>query len=329
MGCAGSKVEGGVDEPSGAPTKGKSPPFMQADAPPFPRPDPVPPKSLPSERPKTPTPPVEVPQPIVPLPPIEPPKPLVIAPPKPLVVAPPKPLIVSPPKPVVIEPPKPLIVSPPKPAVVEPPKPVVVEPPKPIPPPSPEKPPENELADSVILSELPAILGQFRHKKFELLWRGSRDGFSADAFHNLCDDCPNTMTLILDTQGNIFGGFTPIPWESCCITKADTTMGSFLFTIKNQYDVEPMIFPVKEDKRDFAIFCYEGYGPSFGFPDASDLRIADNCNQENARRTNYAGSFGDTYDNQTKLSWRIGENCFLAGSPFFVVKEIEVFEIPE
>jgi hypothetical protein len=63
--------------------------------------------------------------------------------------------------------------------------------------------------DSQIVSELPSsIFEQF--KSFSLLYRGSRDGFKASVFHRLCDGQPMTVTIVLTTNGNIFGGFTPI-----------------------------------------------------------------------------------------------------------------------
>jgi hypothetical protein len=49
---------------------------------------------------------------------------------------------------------------------------------------------------------------------FKILWRGSRDGFEAKEFHRRCDGHENTLTVILDTKGNFFGGFTPGEWES-------------------------------------------------------------------------------------------------------------------
>jgi hypothetical protein len=66
----------------------------------------------------------------------------------------------------------------------------------------------------LIISEFPDIFTEFRGKHFELLWRGSRDGFEGQEFHRRCDDHANTLTGILDTEGNIFGGFTPVEWES-------------------------------------------------------------------------------------------------------------------
>ena len=40
---------------------------------------------------------------------------------------------------------------------------------------------------------------------FSLLWRGSRDGFEAKTFHRLCDWQGETLTVIKNTEGFIFG----------------------------------------------------------------------------------------------------------------------------
>jgi hypothetical protein len=64
--------------------------------------------------------------------------------------------------------------------------------------------------DSQIISYLPELFEEFRLKRFVLLWRGSRDGLNSHAFHSRCDGHGNTVLLILDTNGNIFGGFTPV-----------------------------------------------------------------------------------------------------------------------
>jgi predicted nucleic acid-binding Zn-ribbon protein len=64
--------------------------------------------------------------------------------------------------------------------------------------------------DSDILSFFPKIFDEFREKRFSLPWRGGPDGFAAAAFHGRCDGHANTLTVILDTNGNVFGGFTPV-----------------------------------------------------------------------------------------------------------------------
>jgi hypothetical protein len=53
-------------------------------------------------------------------------------------------------------------------------------------------------------------LKEVRTKRWALLWRGSRDGFTAREFHFRCGGRANILTLIRDTNGNILGGFTPL-----------------------------------------------------------------------------------------------------------------------
>jgi hypothetical protein len=54
-----------------------------------------------------------------------------------------------------------------------------------------------------------AVFAKFGRKRFTLLWRGSRNGFRARDFHGRRDGHTPTLTLIQDTEGNIFGVFTP------------------------------------------------------------------------------------------------------------------------
>jgi hypothetical protein len=79
--------------------------------------------------------------------------------------------------------------------------------------------------DSLIVSGCPPPSEEFRAHRFNLLWRGSRDGFTAQEFHLRCDGRANTLTLIEDTDGNVFGGFTPVKWENNCVNTAATACG--------------------------------------------------------------------------------------------------------
>jgi hypothetical protein len=63
---------------------------------------------------------------------------------------------------------------------------------------------------SLIVWDFPEVFAEFRGKRFSLLWLGSRDDFGARDFHSPCDLHANTLTLILDTKGNIFGAFSPV-----------------------------------------------------------------------------------------------------------------------
>jgi hypothetical protein len=171
---------------------------------------------------------------------------------------------------------------------------------------------------SLIVSDFPAIFAEFRGKQFKLLWRGSRDGFGASQFHGRCDGHASTLTVILDTEGNIFGEFTPVEWESPWFgkEKADDSLKSFLFTLKKPHNIAPRTFPLIPANKQRAIFCDSEWGPCF-----SAISVSDNCN---ANTDNFT-VLGITYTNDTGLN---GNKVF-TGSFYFQVKEIEVFEITD
>jgi hypothetical protein len=170
---------------------------------------------------------------------------------------------------------------------------------------------------SLIVSQFPALFAEFRGKRFSLLWRGSRDGFGADNFHGCCDGHANTLTFIEDTEGNIFGGFTPVEWESGDRYKGDPSLKSFLFTLKNPRNFPGRKFGLKAAKKGEAIWCDSSRGPNFW-----DIRVSDNGN---ANTDSSTFLFGGSYANDTG---RDGRN-FFTGSDYFTVKEIEVFEITD
>jgi hypothetical protein len=80
--------------------------------------------------------------------------------------------------------------------------------------------------------------------------------------------------LISDTDGNVFGGFTPVKWESrewnwrwgdennCW--KGDDSLRSFLFTLRNPRGVPPRKFALNAEKKRFAIECNCTLGSGFG-----------------------------------------------------------------
>jgi hypothetical protein len=191
---------------------------------------------------------------------------------------------------------------------------------QPPPPPSPRLSPRRPHApslDSRIISGFAEIFAEFRKKQFALLWRGSCDGFSASKFHGRCDGHGNTLTVILDTKGNVFGGFTPAKWESAnpYKYKGDDSVKSFVFTLKNPHNISARKFALKEEKKQLAIRCKSERGPCFG----GDIAVADNCNAG----TSNATSLGHTYLNDTGMDGKI----VFTGSGSFKVEEIEIFEI--
>ncbi|CAB4412213.1 unnamed protein product [Rhizophagus irregularis] len=115
------------------------------------------------------------------------------------------------------------------------------------------------------------INGKFDHLrelylpyKFELLLRGSRDGFTPKKFHELCDGKPNTVTFIkVKETGEIIGGYNPITWKSIDYCKGKTK-DSFIFSFKNKNIKDAIFSNVRDTGADFAVCYCQADGPFFG-----------------------------------------------------------------
>jgi hypothetical protein len=155
--------------------------------------------------------------------------------------------------------------------------------------------------ESLIVGEFPPLFEEFRAKRLNLLWRGNRDGFSAKEFHRRCDGRANTLTLIADTNGNIFGGFTPVEWESRAESpwyKRDDSLQSFLVTLTNPRGVPARKFAMRADLKQSptfhtsAIYCSGGSGPTF---DDFCIHVSTNCNENTDSSSGGSGSDYDEY----------------------------------
>jgi hypothetical protein len=84
--------------------------------------------------------------------------------------------------------------------------------------------------DSPILHKwrsLPIRFEEFHGKNFELLYRGSRDGFTIADFHRCCDEQPDTVLVIETKNRNVFGGYRPLAWKPSDGYKTDSSMKTF------------------------------------------------------------------------------------------------------
>jgi hypothetical protein len=143
--------------------------------------------------------------------------------------------------------------------------------------------------ESLIVWDFPRIFAEFRRKRFSLLWRGSRRGFRARNFHLRCDGHANTLTMLLDTKENLFGGFRQRKWESPTFGtrrpkngsawRADGSPRSFFSTLENPRNIPARKFELDADHWWWAIGCVSDWCPSF-----RDIRISDNCNAKTVFR---------------------------------------------
>ncbi|CDW83643.1 tldc domain-containing protein [Stylonychia lemnae] len=148
--------------------------------------------------------------------------------------------------------------------------------------------------------------------QFELLYRGTRDGFTSSIFHSRCDQQAPTLTFIASDKDKVFGGYTSIPWTQSPKLYQDDK--AFIFSLTNKTKLKPYQNFQQAVIHDKSQLVYFG----------ADLKIQNECN------INYdsASFLGTTYATPNNLVPKSPEaTSFLAGSQYFKVIEIEVYKV--
>lgn len=145
--------------------------------------------------------------------------------------------------------------------------------------------------------------------KFELLYRGSTDGWSAATFHERCDGKGPTVIVIEATTGERFGGFTSLDWISEDSDEYYLDTNSFLFSL----DLKERL-PIKTPAQ--AIYSSPDYGPCFGTN--CDITIG-------ADPQAPLSCYSDTGVAYKQLS----TGKYFTNQQFFTPKEIEIYAISQ
>ncbi|GBB96632.1 hypothetical protein RclHR1_00280024 [Rhizophagus clarus] len=150
---------------------------------------------------------------------------------------------------------------------------------------------------------------------FKLLLRGSRDGFSPEKFHKICNNESHTIAVIKVRKSNeILGGYNPIKWESRACTTSyseySKTEDSFIFSFKNKNDIKNHILSRVKDAK-HAIDNYYMCGPSFG---RYDLKIRGGNNRDFVQYASFCQQL--SYEKQIRNT-----------KDNFSVEEYEIFQI--
>jgi hypothetical protein len=153
----------------------------------------------------------------------------------------------------------------------------------------------RRIAKMVINNKFDHLRELYLPYKFQLLLRGSRDGFAPKKFHGLCDDIPHTITFIkVKRTEEILGGYNPLIWKS---SGGGKTKDSFIFSFKNN-DVEDAIISNIEN-TDYAINYQYKNGPRFGH-DIIIYASSDECTDYDyirCKKVCYDKKIRDTEDN--------------------------------
>ncbi|CAF0903167.1 unnamed protein product [Adineta steineri] len=152
------------------------------------------------------------------------------------------------------------------------------------------------------------------NQRWELIYKATRDGFTANAFHVRCDNEGPTMTIIQSNNNYIFGGYISISWASSGGFQDD--LNAFLFTLTNPHNIPPTKYTIQSEWVGYAIQNSTSSGPVFGCN--HDIYIADNSNSNNSSRTNFSGTYNDTTGK--------GVETF-TGAFNFTTSEIEVYKL--
>jgi hypothetical protein len=114
------------------------------------------------------------------------------------------------------------------------------------------------------------------------------------------------------------------PGEKCGHWKGDSSLRSFLFTLRNPHGVPPRKFALRAEGKWCAICCYSVCCAAFGWNGDCDIRISDTCNANKDRDT----CFGTRWSDRTDANDTAFRDFFTVAKEF-TVKGIEVFEIAD
>jgi hypothetical protein len=155
-------------------------------------------------------------------------------------------------------------------------------------------------------------------KQWVCLYKATKDGFSAQTFHSMCDNKGETIVVIKSTNGNIFGGYNPVSWTSSNTYSVDSR--AFLFSLVSAKGHSPVMFSSIVGKGSY---CYggSGYGPTFG--GGHDLYILSDSNINSGSYSNLGYSYG--VPGMTYGTTQI--QSVMAGSYQFQTSEIEVYRV--
>jgi hypothetical protein len=145
--------------------------------------------------------------------------------------------------------------------------------------------------------------------RWELLYRGSRDGFDAATFHRLCDGTQNTVTIVEDTNGNLFGGVACVAWSSS--NQSVPSPKAFLFSLRRGRVETLEAFYAAQNPQ---IHCHQNNGPTF----TSSLTIINMCNTQAGNTAIVGGVF---YANGRSRHYLTND------AQAFTVQDIEVWAI--
>lgn len=144
----------------------------------------------------------------------------------------------------------------------------------------------------------------------KLIYKGSKQGLD---FHKYCDNQGPTLTLYKSNMDRVFGGYTPINWQSRG-TNFKEGGNSFIFSLRDDETFSKLL----HNLDGFEIHDYAGYLPSF----SSDIY---NTPSNTVNFQSQLGTYYKLPDDIQKGSQEA--NSYLAGEYNFTIKDVEVYKV--
>jgi len=138
-------------------------------------------------------------------------------------------------------------------------------------------------------------LGKLLLNRFWLtVYRASRDGFSADDFHEKCDEKGETIVLVKTLEGAVIGGYASACWSKRKIGW-ESAPDSFIFSLCEKEDDSSELdyclteYVVTESGTENGVYHRSSFGPAFGM--GHDLYICSNSDTEEFSHSNPSGDY--------------------------------------
>jgi hypothetical protein len=151
-------------------------------------------------------------------------------------------------------------------------------------------------------------------QKWNLVYKGTKDGFTIDDFHRCSDSQGPTMTIIQTLDNYLFGGYTSVSWNFHQGVKSGVTdRTAFLFTLTNPHGISPTKYPIKSSGEHAVV--PNAMGPTFG---QYDICVYPNSNLNSQSFI----KFPTYYNDSTGKGY-----LTFTGSTNFTTTDIEIYRL--
>ncbi|RHZ83785.1 hypothetical protein Glove_87g269 [Diversispora epigaea] len=155
--------------------------------------------------------------------------------------------------------------------------------------------------------------------EFQLILRGSRDGFNPKTFWNMCNGRAGTIVVAkVAGTDEIFGGYNPLAWDNSVGDCYMETNDSFIFSLKNG-NIQNSILSRVINSNGALFYCdsikQNNYGPWFGI---YEFRMKSNVSDFTQNKECSCKSYPDffTYEKPIRTT-----------NEYFSIVDYEVFEV--